>query len=247
MDKTKKYLAALDAPDPDSTEPTECYWPAAIPALADEKSDHPLDCQCLSNDSIGPYLTSLSDEVSARPNGNGRTMPVDFAALDRNWTAETYPLLLCEFLAYKAGLAYRSPRHIRHDLLGLDAKGRPYKDGVEQFAFFDTSQASSSVRHADTQAYVFVHAGTGYLIFRGTNSFSDWRTNLSHELTKDTYPHLDTVPQTLAGTPHPARHTGFAIAWGSVAPDIEAWVRDQLLNRRIDKIVLSGHSLGGAL
>lgn len=249
MDKTERYLAALDAPEPDSPSLAGSHWPAAIPAAAEEKPAYPLDLQILSNEHIGPYLTSLGDDGPGRPNGNGQTasQQVDFAALDRNWTAQSYPLILCEFLAYKAGLAYRDARHIRHDLLGLDAKGRPYKDGVEQFAFFDTSQAGSTVRYADTQAYVFVHAGTGYVIFRGTNSFADWRTNLWHDLTTERYPHLETVPQTLTGAPHPARHTGFAIAWGSVAPDIEAWVQDQLYHRRIDKIVLSGHSLGGAL
>lgn len=247
MNKTEKYLAALDPPDPASPAPTGTYWPDAIPAHTEEKPDYPLDYQVLSNGGIEPYLTSLSNNANGHSNGNAQPTPVDFAALDHNWTAETYPLMLCEFLAYKAGLAYRSQREIRHDVIGLDANGRPYRDGIDQFAFFDTSQPHSTVRYADTQAYAFVHEGTGYLIFRGTSSFSDWRTNFSLGLTTETYPHLDTVPQTLVRSAHPARHTGFAVAWGAVAPEVEIWVRDQLHHQRIDKIVLSGHSLGGAL
>jgi pimeloyl-ACP methyl ester carboxylesterase len=94
---------------------------------------------------------------------------------------------------------------------------------------------------------VFTHRCTGYIILRGSSSFSDWNTNLFSDLTTDTYPHLDTKPQIQVGSARPARHTGFAIAWGSIAPPLEAWVRDQLRHGRMDKIVLSGHSLGGAL
>ncbi len=249
MSDTERYLAALDPPDTENPAAAGHYWPDGVPTPADEKPEHPLDFQFLSNDGIGHYLASLGDQSAGKPNSADphRPVRVDFAALDRQWTAETFPLVLCEFLAYKAGLAYRSPRQIRHDLLGIDTKGRPYIEGVDQFAFFDTSQPGSTVRYADTQAYVFVHERTGYLIFRGTSSFSDWYTNLSFKFTTDTYPHLETVPQTLVGSKHPARHTGFAVAWGSVAPDIKAWVRDQLRHQRMDKIVLSGHSLGGAL
>ncbi len=249
MNDTERFLAALDPPDPEHPTPAGHYWPDGIPTPDDEYDEHPLECQFLANGSIGNYLSSLSGDRPGGP-GNGATAQpyrVDFAAVDRHWTAERFPLALCEFLAYKSGLAYRAPHKIRHDLLGLDTKGRPYKAGVHQYAFFDTSQPTSTVRYADTQAYVFVHERTGYLIFRGTSSFADWHTNLSLFLTTDTYASLGTVPQTLVGSKYPARHTGFAIAWGSVAPDIKAWVDDQMRHQRIDKIVLSGHSLGGAL
>lgn len=248
MNDTERYLAALDPPDPECPVATGHYWPDGIPTPADEKLEHPLDFQFLSNDGIAPYLASLGGLPCGPTNGHapGR-FRIDFADLDRRWTADRFPLVLCEFLAYKTGLAYRSPGKIRHDLLGLDTKGRPYKEGIDQFAFFDTSQPGSTVRYGDTQAYVFVHQRTGYLIFRGTSSFSDWYTNLSLLLTTDTYAQLGTVPQTLVGSKYPARHTGFAIAWGSVAPDIKIWVEDQMRHHRIDKIVLSGHSLGGAL
>ena len=253
MDKTAKYLAALEPTEATEKSFPGPQWPEGIPAIAQPKPEHPLEYQFLDDDSIGHYLSRLKEpwirQSEGLPNGAPRPQPpfVDFAALGRDWTADTFPLALCEFLAYKSGLAYRSPRRIRHDLLGIDAKGRRYKEGMDQFAFFDTSQPCATVRYTDTQAFAFVHHGTGYLIFRGTTGLSDWYTNLTGELTSESYRDLDPAPQTLVGAPRPARHTGFATAWGSVAPDMEAWVKDQLHHRRIDKIVLSGHSLGGAL
>ena len=248
MNDTERYLAALDPPDPQNPAADGHYWPDGIPTPADEKPEHPLDYQFLSNDGIGHYFAGLGDQPAGKPNSADRHRPVriDFAALGRQWTAETFPLVLCEFLAYKAGLAYRSPRQIRHDLLGIDTKGRPYIEGVDQFAFFDTSQPGSTVRYADTQAYVFVHERTGYLIFRGTSSFSDWYTNLSFKLrpipTRISKPFRRrwSAPSTQRATPasrspgaalRPTSSAGFAISCAS----------------RMDKVVLSGHSLGGAL
>lgn len=249
MDKTERYLAALDPTEAANRRPSGQPWPEGIPAFAEPKPEHPLDYQFLDDESIGDYLEKIRNPWTPSPTGPRRPQPpiVDFAELDRDWTVEKFPLALCEYLAYTSGLAYRSARRIRHDLLGLDAKGRRYKEGVDQFAFFDTSEPGATVRYTDTQAFAFVHHGTGYLIFRGTTGVADWYTNLSGELTTVSYRDLEPTPQTLVGTPKPARHTGFATAWGSVAPDMETWVEDQLRHRRIDKIVLSGHSLGGAL
>ena len=245
MTDSEKFLDALDPPDTATAADRADPWPTEIPRLPAPKSEHPLEYQFLSDRTIGGYLNGLRASLNGA--AGAERFHVDFANLGRDWTAQKYPLALCEFLAYKSGLVYRSPRQIRQDLLGLDSKGRRYKEGVAQYAFFDTTHPNATVRYTDTQAVAFIHQRTGYLIFRGTSSFADWRTNLHSELTDAAYPQLDTVPQTLVGTPRPARHTGFAIAWGSIAPDIGAWVDDQLRNGRMDGIVLSGHSLGGAL
>ena len=105
----------------------------------------------------------------------------------------------------------------------------------------------ASVRYGDTQAKAFVAHRTGDVVLRGTESFDDLATNLNDELTDRAYPELATVPQSLVGAPRPARRTGYAIAWGAIAPDVEAWVREQARDGRIDRLVFSGHSLGGSL
>jgi len=247
MRDSKRFLEALECPEDAAASGRARYWPIGVPAEPALQQEHQLEYQFLDDHEISRYLDSLHSQDRPGNSHQKERFKVDFAALDRSWTADKYPLALCEFLAYQAGLAYRRPQQIQRHLLGVDHTGRRYKEGVDQFAFFDTSQPGSSVQHADTQAFAFTHCRTGYLIFRGTTGFSDWATNLNSELTTDAYPTLKTKPQTLVGSPKPARHKGFAIAWGSVAPDLEMWVRDQLRAGRIDKIVLSGHSLGGAL
>lgn len=251
-DRIKKFLDALDAPDDPPSSKGNVGWPAAIPRVA-SVADYPVHHQFLADEAIGSYLTELQKaDITPRqarrtPVPKRRQQPVPFAVPDRHWTVEQPPLALCEFLAYKAGLSYRTPRQIRRDLLGQSPNGRRYNPGVTQYAFFDTSHPRSTVRYGDTQAFAFVHHRTGYIVFRGTSSFADIATDFYDELTETTYATLETVPQTLVGRRAPARHTGFAIAWGSIAPDVEAWANDQLRHGRMDNVVFSGHSLGGAL
>lgn len=222
-------------------------------------AEYPLEYQFLDDSAVAPYLESLRHfpPTNSRPQSGSGSLadavdrkapfPVAFTPGNRNWTAATYPLILCEFLAYKSGLAYRSPREIYRDLMGIGSDGSPYNQGITQYAFFDTAHPSATVRFGDTQAFAFIHQRTGYVIFRGTSTIADVKTDLHDELTDTSYDRLGPVPQTLVGKAWPARHTGFAIAWGSIAPDVEAWTSDQLRAGHMDKIVFSGHSLGGAL
>lgn len=254
MKKDDRYLAALLGDEADGTSnaakrPTR--WPDAI-AREPFQFRRPIVCQFLDDECIDEYLEGLEPSAPGARNGarngaaNGKThrnvVPAGFAGLGESWTADKHPLVLCEFLAYKSGLVYRSPKEIRRDLLGFGPTGRRYAEGIEQYVFFDSAD-----RQGDTQALAFVHAGTGYVIFRGASGFVDLATDRHDDLTDQTYPHLDTVPQTLVGAPKPARHTGYAIAWGSIAPDVEAWTNDQMQHGRIKKVVLSGHAHGGAL
>jgi pimeloyl-ACP methyl ester carboxylesterase len=241
MNNAEKYLVALEVDGADVRVATSPTWPSAVKRQP-FKYDHPIVSQLLDDAKIDHYLSSLRSDSKISGSGNDGSLAIEFAGLGRRWTADKHPLILCEFLAYKSGLAYRSPRDIRRDLLSLDQRGRRYSKEIEQYAFFD-----SSARFGDTQAFAFVHHRTGYIIFRGTSSVTDIIHDLRDELTTESYASLPTVPQTLVGSPRPARHTGFAMAWGSIAQEIDGWVREQLRQGHMDKIVLSGHSLGGAL
>lgn len=233
-------------------------WPEAV--VRDRfRFDDPVEPQWLDDDYIDGYLASLRRTATS----DGPHPPL-VCGLPRGWDAATFPLMLSEFLAYKAALVYREPKAIRADLLGASpTTGAAFCEGITTAAFFDTSGRhtksrppdptratflrSPSIAYGDTQAMAFAANGTGYIVLRGTESFKDLGASLNDDLTDRSYPTLADVPQSLVGSPRPARRTGYAIAWGAIAMDLEAWVRDQMRAGRIDKLVLSGHSLGGAL
>ncbi len=264
----KRFLKALDiepgsAPARGSASP----WPEAV-ARDPFAFDDPVEPQWLDDENIDDYLAFLR-----RTGQSNRTAPPSVCGLPRDWRAASYPLLLSEFLAYKAALVYREPKIIRADLLGASPRtGEAFCEGITTAAFFDSagrhttrapqSQRSHgttrrprtatflrppSVQYGDTQALAFAANGTGYIVLRGTESFVDLGASLNDVLTDKTYATLADVPQSLVGAPRPARRTGYAIAWGAIAMDLEAWVREQMQAGRIERLVLSGHSLGGAL
>ena len=267
-----RFLEALEPREPVEaaarlgTARDDRAWPSAF-SRETFAFGYPVEPQWLDDERIGAHLADLRQMAEAAPD----CAPA-MCELPRDWQAATHPLLLCEYLAYKAALVYRELKAIREDLLGKSPRnGRRFSDGIEAAAFFDNAPRRrsvrpagtagehggrfaarsfvrpASVRYGDTQAVAFVAHRTGYVVLRGTESFDDRATNLNDELTDRTYPELATVPQSLVGAPRPARRTGYAIAWGAIAPDIEAWVREQVRDGRIDRVVFSGHSLGGSL
>ncbi len=264
----KRFFKALDV-DPASAPARggASPWPEAV-SRDPFSFDDPVEPQWLDDDYIDDYLAFLRQ--TGQPD---RPVPPSVCGLPRDWRAASYPLLLSEFLAYKAALVYREPKLIRADLLGASPRtGEAFCEGITTAAFFDsagrhikplrqdrrgpaterrprsgTFLRPPSIKYGDTQALAFAANGTGYIVLRGTESFLDLGASLNDALTDKTYPALADVPQSLVGAPRPARRTGYAIAWGAIAMDLEAWVREQMQAGRIERLVLSGHSLGGAL
>ena len=155
-----------------------------------------------------------------------------------DWNSDAFPLALCEFLAYKSALAYERPARIEQNLL------REHPRGIASFKFFDSRN-----RYGHTQAYGFVLSRTAYIVFRGTEflTWADWATDFDTALTTKLDRQRYETEQRWIGAQKPGRHTGFAIAWGHVRAEVYDWIDRVLANASVDRIVLSGHSLGGAL
>jgi tetratricopeptide (TPR) repeat protein len=97
-------------------------------------------------------------------------------------------------------------------------------DGVARF----TSPVPNSGRKAILLAFGYVENGVGYLSFRGTvpRILRNWLTDCH-----------------VAPTGRPRRHRGFDVGWKRLRPQILAW----LANQRPRELILTGHSLGGAM
>jgi hypothetical protein len=178
---------------------------------------------------------------------------------DHDWTREGIPLELCEFLAYKSALAYHPADVIDHNLNNCC-------EGIDSFAYFDSTRGEDRIPSVDTQGYGFRYQGKAFIIMRGTSTWSDWKGNLRDLLT-DPGPvsekaratakkalekgfkrlertHGDVRP--LIGELKPGRHLGFLIGWAAIRPQIESWLRFVLRDEAMP-LVFAGHSLGGAL
>ncbi|HXF55806.1 MAG TPA: lipase family protein [Hyphomicrobiaceae bacterium] len=176
-----------------------------------------------------------------------------------DWRRQGIPLELCEFLAYKSALAYHSADVIGHNLSTCC-------EGIDSFAYFDSTKGEDRVPHVDTQGYGFRREGKAFIILRGTSTWSDWKGNLRDLLTdpgqvsdnerraaewalKKAFDRLkrthgDVRP--LIGDLRPGRHLGFLIGWAAIRPQVEAWMQFVLRDEAMP-VVFAGHSLGGAL
>jgi pimeloyl-ACP methyl ester carboxylesterase len=162
------------------------------------------------------------------------------------------PLQLCEFLAYKTALAYEPEDRIKNFL-------KQCCGDVTRIRVFDSARNKENDAGvlADAQAYGFVFERKAFVIFRGTASGNDWKINRIDALTSDLGKDADRRNTKLRkdygvllnklGDPVPGRHVGFSIAWAALKDEVEDWLADGLEQREIDKIIYSGHSLGGAM
>ncbi|MGE0023378.1 MAG: hypothetical protein AB7S70_07090 [Hyphomicrobium sp.] len=183
-------------------------------------------------------------------------LPRDFQWVSAGAAGPRVPLQLCEFLAYKAGIAYESEPRIKAH---LESCGEGLSGKAGRFRFFDATKAGESQpgRLADAQGYGFVFDRTAFIVFRGTESAYDWAINRIDALTDQLggtsdrrYRDLKRVYGELLdklGDPSPGRHVGFCIAWASIKDQVEAWLVEVLEDDLADSIVYTGHSLGGAL
>ncbi|MDX2288198.1 MAG: hypothetical protein NW217_05185 [Hyphomicrobiaceae bacterium] len=166
--------------------------------------------------------------------------------------APIVPLQLCEFLAYHTALAYETAERITAFL----QRCRP---GISRIRIFDSSRDTTNTAGvlADAQGFGFVFERKAFVIFRGTLSGNDWAINRIDTLTSDLGRTGDKRAAALRkaygplldklGDPVPGRHVGFSIAWAALKDDVEDWLSEALENGEIDKIIYSGHSLGGAM
>lgn len=159
------------------------------------------------------------------------------------------PLPLCEFLAYKAALAYEPAKTIEANL-----------PANSQFCFFNSAADDSADQNVgekkidrgglpDTQGFGFVRDGMAFIVMRGTVSKADWQGNFQDALVSSlanlTMPPDPSAMSSLAGLKgEPGWHQGFAQGWSAVARQVETWLAGL---HGATSIVLSGHSLGGAL
>jgi hypothetical protein len=193
-----------------------------------------------------PFLDGLSHAGQQTGLGGGRLLlPPDYV-----WTKDgrtQAPMALCEFVAYKAALSYEDEPTVKA------AVGH-----APHVEWFDSSKDKD--RLADTQGFAFVHDGMAFIIMRGSEKKgADWTTNLQHQLTDElltprreklvkelTKRHGARVATLLDGlAAKPGRHLGFAIGWAAVHDKIVAHLEKHCLPGM--PVVLSGHSLGGAL
>ena len=180
----------------------------------------------------------LANDYRWRPLGSGR--------------APLVPLQLCEFLAYKTALAYEPADRIKAFL-------ERCCPGVDRISVFDSTREKKNSHGvlADAQGFGFVFERKAFVIFRGSSSSNDWKTNRLDMLTSDLGSAADRRTEALRkaygplldklGDPAPGRHVGFSIAWAALKDEIEDWLSEALEKGEIDKIIYSGHSLGGAM
>lgn len=179
---------------------------------------------------------------------SGRTMlPAGFGWKDTHGS-QCIPMVLAEFLAYKSALAYEDGPVIEASL-----------GPATGFKFFDTRG-----RIADTQGFGFLQDGMAFIVMRGSEKVAgDWDVNLNAGLTdllgdEDGKVVERLVKRHKVGADHigevgklmthlrsfPGTHVGFALAWSAVLDQVNDFLKS--VDSRVP-VVLSGHSLGGAL
>lgn len=137
------------------------------------------------------------------------------------------------WMAWLSNLAYEEPAVIRRELSKVGARG--------DFAFFNDSS------ERDTQAFAFSTLSYIVIVFRGTETFSDWLTDANSAVSESPF-----------GGVHKGFYEAFQNVWFDDMPNLQtsgaAQAKEGLwsyLKRRgyVDgrPIYFAGHSLGGAL
>ena len=137
--------------------------------------------------------------------------------------------------------------------------------GESSNAHLDLQQSFKAFEHreTDTQAFLFRKGLNIILVFRGTEKFQDWQTNLSLSLrTFDCNPPLSSSQKSPSGAVLPLKgkvHRGFLKALQSIEDDIvktlDTWNArilpgtdvEQDTHAELPSLWITGHSLGGAL
>ena len=101
----------------------EAETPGEAAAAPDGKV---LNLQFLRQTHIAPYIRHLEQGAGHYLSG------FDVFDSEHDWNSETFPLGLCEFLAYKTGLAYYEAARIERNLLD------EHPGGISYFQFFDS-------------------------------------------------------------------------------------------------------------
>ncbi len=179
-------------------------------------------------------------------------LPSDYQWQPPGAAAPRVPLQLCEFLAYMTGLAYEEGPRVTAYLTDCRAD-------VSEIEIFNSAgeKASEAGKRADAQGFGCVVERKAFVVFRGTSGRKDWRINTTDAMTDTLEGEKDWRYRRLKrrygalldklGDPSPGRHVGFSIAWAALKDQVEDWIAGLLENNKIDGILYTGHSLGGAM
>jgi hypothetical protein len=139
-------------------------------------------------------------------------------------------------LAKASMLVYQDIRYVLEvlELWGI-------KDTRDDFQYFNNKEY-------DTQAFIFRTDNCIVLAFRGSQEVRDWYTNFSTQLRKFT---IRREGQTTISSYKGRVHTGFFLGWASVEKDVLAqikyWQEELKPGKTLPPLLVTGHSLGGAL
>ncbi len=147
-----------------------------------------------------------------------------------------YSTNLALSLAKASMLVYQDIRYVLEvlELWGI-------KDTRDDFQYFNNKKY-------DTQAFIFRTDNCIVLTFRGSQEIRDWYTNFNTKLRKFT---IRREGQTAISSYKGRVHTGFFLGWASVEKDvlkqIKHWQRQLQPGETLPPLLVTGHSLGGAL
>ncbi|MEM8611618.1 MAG: lipase family protein [Cyanobacteria bacterium P01_H01_bin.105] len=147
-----------------------------------------------------------------------------------------YSTKLALSLAKASRLIYQDMRYVTEisDLWGIDIR--------HNFRYFNNKKR-------DTQAFIFRTDECMVLSFRGSQEIRDWYTNFNTQLRNFT---IRRAGKTTLSSYKGSVHTGFFLGWASiekaVLAQIASWQSEALKqNSPLPPLLITGHSLGGAL
>ncbi|MEM9804234.1 MAG: lipase family protein, partial [Cyanobacteria bacterium P01_D01_bin.56] len=159
--------------------------------------------------------------------------PDDFSGLK---DVNTYNTKLALSLAKASMLVYQDIEYVLEIL-----KLWGIKDIRDDFQYFNNKEY-------DTQAFLFRTDDCIVLAFRGSKEIRDWYTNFSTRLRKFT---IRREGKTTISSYKGRVHTGFFLGWASVEREvleqIKHWQNELNLGESLPPLLVTGHSLGGAL